>query len=89
MCPQFYIVCLKGGLRTNVPKQYSFNCEIAKGEVSFEQWFCELQILRKTNSDSAFRKGMQRSLNRVATDTVHNMEADASWDKIVKMFTII
>ena len=35
----------EGALRTNIPKLSAFSGENAKGEVSFEQWSCELQTL--------------------------------------------
>ena len=47
--------------RTNFPKFSSFSDEMANGEVSFEQWWYEMQTLRKTYSDSALREGMHRS----------------------------
>ena len=60
-----------------------------KGEASFEQWSYELQILRKTYSESALREGIQRSLKGAAVDTVHNKGPDASLDTIIKKFSII
>ena len=78
-----------GGLRTNIPKLSVFSGERLKGEVSFEQWSYELQSLRKTYSESAFREGIQRSLKGAAADIVHNMGPDASLDIIIKKFSII
>ena len=45
----------EGALRTNIPKLSAFSGEMAKGEVFFEQWSCELQMLHKSYSDSALR----------------------------------
>ena len=45
-------------LSTNIPKLSAFSGEMAKGEVSFEQWSHELQTLRKSYSNSALRKGI-------------------------------
>ena len=50
-----------GALGTNIPKLSAFSGEMAKGEVSFEQWSYEFQSLRKTYSDSALREGIQHS----------------------------
>ena len=66
----------------------SFSVKMAKDKVSFEQRCYQLQTLRKTYSNSVFRKGMQRSLKRVAVGTF-NMGACASLDSIIKKFTII
>ena len=52
----------EGALRTNIPKLSAFSGEIAKGEVSFEQWSYELQTLIKSYSDLALREGIQHSL---------------------------
>ena len=41
----------EGALRTNIPKLSIFSGEMAKWEVSFEQWNYELQTLRKSYSD--------------------------------------
>ena len=48
----------EGALRTNIPKLSAFSGEMAKGEVSFEQWSYELQTLGKSYSDSALREGI-------------------------------
>ena len=61
---------------------------MVKGEASFEQWFYELQTLRKTCSESALREGIHRSLKGAAADTVHNMGPGASLDTIIKKFSI-
>ena len=63
--------------------------EVAKGEVSFDQWSYELQTLRKTYGDLALRKDIQCSLRGAAADVVHNMGPDVPLDLIIKMFTII
>ena len=55
-----------------------------KGVASFELWSYELQTLRKTYSESALRKGIQRSLKGSAADTVNNMGPDVSLDTIIK-----
>ena len=47
----------EGALRTNIPKLSTFSGEMAKGEVSFEQWSYELHTLHKPYSDSALREG--------------------------------
>ena len=73
-----------GVLRTNIPKLSAFSGERAKGKVSFEQWSYELQTLRKSYSDSAFREGIQHSLRGAATDTVHNMGPNIPLDMIIK-----
>ena len=52
----------EGSLRTNIPKLSAFCGEMAREEVSFEQWSYELQTLRKSYSDSALREGIQHSL---------------------------
>ena len=52
----------EGALRTNVPKLSIFSGERVKGEASFEQWSYELQSLWRTYSESALRKGIQRSI---------------------------
>ena len=70
----------EGALRTNIPKLSIFSGERVKGEASFEQWSYELQSLRKTYSESALRKGIQRSLRGAAADTVHNMGPEATLD---------
>ena len=81
---------IKGGtLRTNIPKLLVFSGERLKGEVSFEQWSYKLQSLRKTYSESALRKGIQRSLKGVAVDTVCNMGPDASLDIIIRKFSFV
>ena len=79
----------EGALRTNIPKLSVFSGEMLKGEASFEQWFYELQTLRKTYSESALRERIQRSLKGAAVDTICNMGPDASLDTIIKKFTII
>ena len=60
-----------------------------KGETSFEQWSYELQTLRKTYSESALRKGIQRSLKGAAVGVVCTMGPDTSLDTIIKKFSII
>ena len=79
----------EGALRTNVPKLSAFSGEVAKGEVSFEQWSYELQTLRKSYSDMALREGIQHSLRGAATDVVCNMGPDVPLDLIIQKFTII
>ena len=79
----------EGALRTNIPKLSVFSGERLKGDASFEQWSYELQSLRKTYSESALRKGIQRSLKEAAADTVCNMGPHASLDTIIKKFSII
>ena len=66
------------------PKLSAFSGERTKGEVSFEQWSYELQTLRKTNSDSALREGIQHSIKGAAADTVRNMGPDVPLDTIHK-----
>ena len=79
----------EGALRTNIPKLSVFSGEIVRGEALFEQWSYELQTLRKTYSESALSKGIQRSLKGAAVDTDHNMGPDASLDTIIKKFSTI
>ena len=79
----------EGELRTNVPKLSAFSGEVAKGEVSFDQWNYELQTLRKSYSDLNLREGIQHSLRGAAADAVCNMGPDVPLDLIIKMFTII
>ena len=79
----------EGALRTNVPKLSAFSGEVAKGEVSFDQWSYELQTLRKSYSDLALREGIQHSLRGAAADVVHNMGPDVPLDLIIKKFSII
>ena len=79
----------EGALRTNIPKLSAFSGEMAKGEVSFEQWSYELQTLRKSYSDLALREGIQHSLRGAAADAVHNMGPNVQLDMILKKFTII
>ena len=74
----------EGALRTNIPKLSAFSGERAKGEVSFEQWSYELQILRKSYSDSALREGIQCSLRGAVADTVRNMGPNVPLDMIIK-----
>ena len=69
----------EGALRTNIPKLSAFSGERTKGEVSFEQWSYELQILRRSYSDSALREGIQHSLRGAATNIVHNMGPNVHW----------
>ena len=76
-------------LRTNIPKLSVFSEEMVKGEASFEQWSYELQILRKTYSESVLREGIPRSLKGAAADTVHNMGPGASLGTIIKKWSII
>ena len=78
-----------GALRTNIPKLSAFSRERAKGEVSFEQWSCELQTLRKTYSDSVLREGIECSLRGAVADTVRNLGPDVPLDTIIKKFTIV
>ena len=75
-------------LRTNIPKLSVFSGERWKGEASLEQWSYELQSLRKTYSESAFREGIQRSLKGAEADTVCNMGPEATLDTIIKKFSI-
>ena len=79
----------EGALRTNVPKLSAFSGEVAKGEVSFDQWSYELQTLRKSYSDLALREGIQHSLRGAAADVVCNMGPDVPLDLIIKKFSII
>ena len=79
----------EGALRTNVPKLSVFSSEVAKGEVSFDQWSYELQTLRKSYSDLALREGIQRSLRGAAADVVQNLGPDVPLDLIIKKFSII
>ena len=79
----------EGALRTNIPKLSAFSGEMAKGEVSFEQWSYELQTLHKSYSDSTLREGIQHSLRGAAADAVHNMGPNVPLDMILKKFTII
>ena len=79
----------EGTLSTNIPKISAFSGEMAKGEVSFEQWSYELQTLRKSYSNSALREGIQHSLRGSAADAVHNMGPNVPLDMILKKFTII
>ena len=57
---------------------------MVKGKASFEQWYYELQTLRKTYNEAALREGIQRSLKEAAADTVCNMGTGASLDTIIK-----
>ena len=57
---------------------------MVKGKASFEQWYYELQTLRKTYNEAALREGIQRSLKEAAADTVRNMGTGASLDTIIK-----
>ena len=75
-------------LRTYILKLSTSSGEMAR-RVSFEQWWYELHTLKRMYSDSALRKGIQRSQSGEAADTVCNMQADASHDTIIKKFTII
>ena len=79
----------EGALRTNIPKLSALSGEMAKGEVSFEQWSYELQTLHKSYSDSALREGIQCSLRGVAADAVHNMGPNVPLDMILKKCTTI
>ena len=79
----------EGALRTNTPKLSAFSGEMAKGEVSFEQWTYELQTLRKSYSDLSLREGIQCSLRGAAMDTVCNMGPIVPLDMILKKFIII
>ena len=79
----------EGALRTDVPKLSAFSGEVAKGEVSFDQWSYELQTLRKSYSDLALREGIQHSLRGAAADVVCHMGPDIPLDLIIKKFTII
>ena len=79
----------EGALRTNIPKLSAFSREMAKGEVSFEQWSYELQTLRKFYSASALREGIQCSLRGASADAVCNMGPNVPLDMILKKFTII
>ena len=79
----------EGALRTNIPKLSDFSWEMTKGEVSFEQWSYELQMLCKSYSDSALREGIQCSLRGAAADAVCNMGPNVPLDMILKKFTII
>ena len=76
-------------LRTNIPKLSAFSGEMAKGEVSFEQWSYELQMLHRSYCDSALRDGIQHSLREAAADAVCNMGPNVPLDMILKKFTII
>ena len=76
-------------LRTNIPRLSAISGEMAKGEVSFEQWSYELQTLCKSYSDSALREGIQSSPRGAAADAVCNMEPNVPLDMILKKFTII
>ena len=62
---------------------------MAKGEVSFEQWSYELQMLCMSYSNSALREGIQHSLRGAAADAVHNMGPNVPLDMILKKFTMI
>ena len=57
-----------GVLRTNIAKLSAFSGEMAKGEVSFEQWSYEFQMLHKSYCNSAPREGIQHSLREAAAD---------------------
>ena len=72
-----------------MPKLSAFSGEMAKGEVSSEQWSYELQSLRKSYGDSALREGIQCSLRGAAADAVCNMGPNVPLDMILKKFTII
>ena len=79
----------EGALGTNIPKLSAFSGEMAKGEVSFEQWSYELQMLCKSYSHLALREAIQHSLRGAAADTVCNMGPNILLDMILKKFTII
>ena len=79
----------EGALRTNIPMLSAFSGEMAKGEVSFEQWSYELQMLHKSYCDSALREGIHHSLRGAAADAVCNMGPNVPLDMILKNFTII
>ena len=79
----------EGTLRTNIPKLSAFSGEMAKGEVSFEQWSYELQTFRKSYSDLALREGIQHFLRGATADAVHNMGPNVPLYMILKKFTII
>ena len=78
----------EGALRTNVPKLSAFSGEVAKGEVSFDQWSYELQTLRKSYSDLALREASSTPLEGLL-DVVRNMGPDVPLDLIIKKFSII
>ena len=78
----------EGALRTNIPKLSAFSGEMAKGEVSLEQWSYELQTFHKSYSDSALREGIQHYLRGAAADAVHNMGPNVPLDMISKKFHI-
>ena len=79
----------EGALRTNIPKLSAFSGDMAKGEVSFEQWSYELQTLRKSYSDLALREGIQHSLGGATADAVYNIGPNVPLNMILKKFTII
>ena len=76
-------------LRTNIPKLSAFSWQMAKGEVSFEQWSYKLQTLRKSYSDLDLSEGIQCSLRGATADAVHNMGPNVPLAMILKKFTII
>ena len=71
------------------PNCLPFSGEVAKGEVSFDQWSYKLQTLRKSYSELGLREGIQHSLRGAAADVVHNMGPDVPLDLIIRKFTII
>ena len=79
----------EGSLRTNIPKLSAFIGDMAKGEVSFEQWNYELQTLRKSYSNSAVREGIHHSLRGATADAVCNMGPNVPLYMIIKKFTVI
>ena len=78
-----------GGTKGQYPKLSALSGEMAKGEMSSEQWSYELQTLCKSYSDSVLREGIQHSLTGAVSDAVCNMVPNIPLDMILKKFTVI
>ena len=75
-----------GLLRTQIPKISQFSGDDLKGDVSFEQWEYEVEILKATHTSSAIREAITKSLKGSAAEALRALGPVATLEQILTSF---
>ena len=75
-----------GLLRSQTPKISQFSGDSLKGDVSFEQWEYEVEILKATHTESAIREAITKSLKGSAAEALRALGPLATLEQILVSF---
>ena len=75
-----------GLLRSQIPKISQFSGDNLKGDVSFEQWEYEVEILKATHTESAIREAITKSLKGSASEALRALGPLATLTEILVSF---